>query len=125
LLLLAHDLVELRGTHALGLQLLKRFSSVYSLMLTDVSNEQNPVLRPQLLHERLHLFRASQAGLIDHVQVTAGGISGGLSGCTASKETLQGLCVNPGVTELVRSTVRRRETLDGKTFGLGPCADGS
>ena len=41
---LAHDLVELGGSHSGVLQLLERFSRVYGLMLAYVADEQNAVM---------------------------------------------------------------------------------
>jgi hypothetical protein len=55
---LTHDLVKLRGLHPGLLHLLEGFAGIDALMLACVSDEENAVLRPNLLHKGLHLAGA-------------------------------------------------------------------
>src|ERR1019366_5913203 len=86
---LAHDLVKLRGLHPGLLHLLKGFAGIDALMLAGVSHKQNPVLRPNLFHETLHLASAGEAGFIDHIKMSPVGIALPLLMASACKKTLQ------------------------------------
>ncbi len=54
---LAHDLVELRGLHPGLLHLLEGLASFDTLMLASVSDQQNSILRANLLHEIVCICR--------------------------------------------------------------------
>jgi hypothetical protein len=53
--------------HSRLLHLLERLARIDALMLARVSDKEYPILRADLLHERLHLPGAGKAGLIHHI----------------------------------------------------------
>ena len=67
--ILAHDLVELRGPHPGLLHLLEGPTGIDRLMLAGVADDEHPVLGFQLFEERPHLPGARQAGLVQHIKV--------------------------------------------------------
>ena len=70
------------------LQLLEGLSGIDPLMLSCVSDKQHTVLRANLFEEVPHLFRAGEAGFIDHIQVSAVGV---VSLVATGKKALQGI----------------------------------
>jgi hypothetical protein len=104
---LANDLVKLSGLHPRLLQLLEGLPSIDTLMLAGVSNEQNFVLRADLLEELPHLLGGRQRRFINHVQVLLSWIAIPASG----KETLQSIGGYANVAELLRGTGGWSKTL--------------
>ena len=115
---LTHDLVKLRGLHPGLLHLLEGFAGIDALMLAGVSDEENAVLRPDLLHESLHLAGAGQAGFIDHVKVSSVGIALHLVLAAACKKALQRLCGDASVAELGCGAAGWGKALDRVTVAL-------
>ena len=115
---LAHDLVKLRSLHPGLLHLLEGLASIDALMLAGVSDKENAILRPDLLHESLHLAGAGQAGFIHHIKVSAVGIASHLLLAAACKEALQRLCGDTSVTELGCGAAGRGEALDRVAVAL-------
>ena len=68
-ILLAHDLVQLRGLHPGLLHLLEGLAGLHALMLADVTDDQDPVLGRDLLKEIPHLLRRSERGFVEHIKV--------------------------------------------------------
>jgi hypothetical protein len=89
---LAHDLVKLRGLHPGLLHLLEGLAGIDPLMLASITDEENAVLRSDLLHETLHLPGAGETGFIDHVEVSPVGIAVPLLLAFAHKKALQCVC---------------------------------
>lgn len=67
-LLLPHDLIQPRGSHAGCLQLLERLACVYCLVLPRIADQQHPLIRSEAAEELVHLTRARQARFIKKVQ---------------------------------------------------------
>ncbi len=67
--LLPDDLVQPDGLHPGLLELLIGAPGLDRLMLADVAHEQHAVLGTEPLEELVHLLRARQARLIEHVEV--------------------------------------------------------
>jgi hypothetical protein len=61
------DLVKLGGLHPGLLHLLEGLAGIHALMLASVPYEEDPVLRPDLLHETLHLAGAGETGFIEQI----------------------------------------------------------
>ncbi len=51
----------MRGANFSFMQLVIRSAGVDRVMLADVADEQDAVVRPETLQERVHLLRARQA----------------------------------------------------------------
>jgi hypothetical protein len=109
---LPEDLIELRGAHSSLLQLLEGLSGVDTLVLARVANEQHLVVRPDATQKFPHLFGAGEARFIDHVQMPPRGVLRNLLLAAAGEETLQRLCGDACLAELLRSARSRGEALD-------------
>src|SRR5579864_7924395 len=66
---LAHDRVEMGGSHPGLVQLLKGTAGVHALMLTDIADEQEPVVGPEAMEERVELGRAGEARFVQDVEM--------------------------------------------------------
>jgi hypothetical protein len=82
------------------LHLLEGLAGIDALMLAGISDEENAVLRPDLLHESLHLASAGETGFIDHIKVSSIGIALHLVLTAACEKALQRLCGDASVPEL-------------------------
>ncbi len=96
-------LVELRRPQPAVLQLLKGLARFAALMLPCVAEEQHPVLRLDLIQKSLNLLRAGQAGLIEQIEMSAGGIACSIALLASGKEALERRCSHASVAELRRS----------------------
>ena len=67
--LLPDDVVQSDGLDAGLLELLIGAPGVDGLMLADVAHEQHAVLGTEPMEEVVHLLRARQARLVEHVEV--------------------------------------------------------
>ena len=108
---LAHDLVQLRGSHPGILHLLERSPCVNALMLGGVSNDQYPVCRFDLFEEGPHLPGAGEAGLVQHVEMWAGSV-GAWMVLTSGEETLQCRGIDSSLSKLAGCTRCRSEAFD-------------
>ena len=106
---LAHDLVKLRGPHPGFLQLLEGLSGIDALMLAGVADQQNLVLRADLVEEVPHLLRRCERGFIDHIEMLLRRVVGGLQ--AARKKALQGVGGDASIAELVRGAARSAQSL--------------
>ena len=107
-ILLAHDGLEARGLHAVLLELLIGSARVYGLMLTDVAHQQDAVARTQTLQEFVHLLRARQARLVEHVEP----FLSALPLLTSGHMALQGARRDARLAQFVRGARRRRQPFD-------------
>jgi hypothetical protein len=65
---LSHDLVEMSGVDSGFLELVIRSASLDRFMLANVAHEQHAIVWSEPFQKRVHLFRARQARLVEHVQ---------------------------------------------------------
>jgi hypothetical protein len=115
---LAHDLVKLRSLHPGLLHLLEGLASIDALMLARVADKKHSILRPDLLHECLHLAGAGQTGFINHIEVAAVGIAAELLLAAACKKALQSASGEASVAQLSGGAAGRGEALDRVTAAL-------
>jgi len=99
--------------HPALLHLLEGFAGIDALMLASVSDEKNSILRPDLLHESLHLAGAGQAGFIDHVKVSPVWVALHLVIASAREKALQRLCGDASVAKLGSGAAGRGEAVKG------------
>ena len=96
--LLPDDVVEADGLDAGLLELLIRATRLDGLMLADVADEQHAVVRTEPVQEVVHLLRAREARLVEHVEALACR-SRGSSGC--DEMALQGARRDAGLGEFL------------------------
>ena len=98
--LLPDDLVQPDGLHSGLLELLIGAARLDRLMLADVAHEQHAVLGTEPLEELVHLLRARQARLIEHVEVL-GSVAWGIG---LREMALQGARGDAGLGQFVGGT---------------------
>jgi hypothetical protein len=99
---LAHDLIELCGAHAGELQLFEWFAGVYALVLPSVPDKQDFILGRDPVKKLAHLLGARETRLVDHVEVFARWIAGGLLLSSPGEKGLQGVGRDAGLAKLAR-----------------------
>src|SRR5271165_1126038 len=66
---LAHDLVQMRGSHSGLLQLVVGPSGPDGFVLSDITHEQNSVLLAESVQELAYLPGTGETGFIEHVEI--------------------------------------------------------
>ena len=67
--LLAHDLVQMCGSHPRLLQLVVGPSGPDGFVLSHVTHEQNAILRAESVQEVVNLPGTGETGLIEHIEM--------------------------------------------------------
>src|SRR5271169_1879178 len=119
--LLAHDLVQMCGSHSGLLQLVVGPSGPDSFVLSHVTYEQNAVLLAESSQEVVNLSGTGETGFIEHVEMFFLGF--GLR--STGKVVLQRVRLNSCLSEFVRSPRGGRETLDAVALAFSGVADGT
>src|SRR5271165_4828880 len=97
--LLAHDLVQMCGSHPGLLQLAVGPSGPDGFMLSHVTHEQNSVLFAESVQEVVNLPGAGETRFIEHIEMFFLGFGLRFSG----KMMLQRIRLNSGLAKFVRS----------------------
>src|ERR1035441_4181933 len=87
-------------------------------MLARIADKEHSILRPDLLHKRLHLARAGETGFIHHIKVAAAWIASELVLAAACKKALQSTSDEASVAQLSGGAVGWGEALDRVTAAL-------
>src|SRR5271157_5895600 len=119
--LLAHDLVQMCGSHSGLLQLVVGPSGPDGFMLSHVTHEQNSVLFAESVQEVVNLPGAGETRFIEHVQMFFLGFGLRSSG----KMMLQRIRLNSGLSKFVRSPRGGREAFDVVALALSGVTDGA
>src|SRR5271166_3005781 len=119
--LLAHDLVQMCGSHSGLLQLVVGPSGPDGFVLSHVAHKQNSVLFAESVQEVVNLPGASETRFIEHVEMFFLG-----SGLWFSRKVmLQRIRLNTGLSKSLCSPRGWRETLDAVALALSGVTDGA
>src|SRR5271167_3842123 len=119
--LLAHDLVQMCGSHSGLLQLVVGPSGPDGFVLSHITHEQNTILPAESVQEVVNLPGASETRFIEHIEMFFLG-----SGLWFSRKVmLQRIRLNTGLSKFLCSPRGWRETLDAVALALGGVTDGA
>ena len=106
------------------MHLLERLACIHALVLASIADEQDTILWANLLKESLHLPRARQARLVEHIEVPCIWIARTPFCASAREEALKGVGLDSGIAELPRGPASWGKTFYGVPALLGTLTDG-
>src|SRR5271157_3756866 len=119
--LLAHDLVQVRGSHSGLLQLVVGPSGPDGFVLSHVAHKQNSVLFAESVQEVVNLPGTGETRFIQHVEMFFLGFGLRFSG----KVMLQRIRLNSGFSKFLCSPRGGRESLDAVALAFSGVTDGA